>query len=61
MNTLQNAVLEFVEGISVIKSYNMLGEKSKELSENSGCLNRKVFNLKKALCRGCSALVVFML
>ncbi len=31
---LTEAVLAFVEGISVIKSYNLLGEKSKELSGN---------------------------
>lgn len=32
--SLTEAVLEFVEGISVIKSYNLLGDKSKELSGN---------------------------
>lgn len=31
---LTEAVLAFVEGIAVIKSYNLLGEKSKELSDN---------------------------
>ena len=31
---LTNAVLEFVEGIGIIKSYNLLGEKSKELTKN---------------------------
>ena len=31
---LTNTVLDFAEGIGVIKSYNMLGEKSKSLSEN---------------------------
>ena len=31
---LTEAVLEFIEGIAVIKSYNLLGEKSKELSQN---------------------------
>ncbi|MBE5979545.1 MAG: ABC transporter ATP-binding protein [Paenibacillaceae bacterium] len=31
---LTEAVLTFVEGIAVIKSYNLLGEKSKELSES---------------------------
>ncbi len=31
---LTEAVLDFTEGIGVIKSYNLLGEKSKELSEN---------------------------
>lgn len=31
---LTEAVLTFVEGIAVIKSYNLFGEKSKELSEN---------------------------
>lgn len=31
---LTDAVLAFVEGIGVIKSYNLLGEKSKELSSN---------------------------
>lgn len=31
---LTEAVLDFVEGIAVIKSYNLLGEKSKELSDN---------------------------
>ena len=31
---LTDAVLDFVEGIGVIKSYNLLGEKSKQLSDN---------------------------
>lgn len=31
---LTEAVLAFVEGIAIIKSYNLLGEKSQELSEN---------------------------
>ncbi len=31
---LTEAVLEFIEGIAVIKSYNLLGEKSKELNKN---------------------------
>ena len=31
---LTEAVLEFIEGIAVIKSYNLLGEKSKQLQEN---------------------------
>ena len=31
---LTDAVLSFAEGIGVIKSYNLLGEKSKELTEN---------------------------
>ena len=31
---LTDAVLSFVEGIGVIKSYNLLGEKSEELTEN---------------------------
>ena len=31
---LTEAVLAFSEGIGIIKSYNMLGEKSKELTEN---------------------------
>ena len=31
---LTDAVLSFVEGISVIKSYNLLGEKSEELTDN---------------------------
>ena len=31
---LTDAVLDFVEGIGIIKSYNLLGEKSRELSEN---------------------------
>ena len=31
---LTDAVLSFVEGISVIKSYNLIGEKSEELTEN---------------------------
>ena len=31
---LTEAVLDFNEGISIIKTYNLLGEKSKELSEN---------------------------
>lgn len=31
---LTEAVLDFTEGIGIIKTYNLLGEKSKELSEN---------------------------
>lgn len=31
---LTNAVLDFIEGISIIKTYNLLGEKSAELSNN---------------------------
>lgn len=31
---LTDAVLEFIEGIAVTKSYNLLGDKSKELSDN---------------------------
>ena len=31
---LTDAVLSFVEGIGVIKSYNLLGEKSEELTGN---------------------------
>lgn len=31
---LTEAVLDFVEGIGIIKTYNLLGEKSKELSDN---------------------------
>ena len=31
---LTGAVLDFVEGIGIIKTYNLLGEKSKELTEN---------------------------
>ena len=30
---LTEAVLDFVEGIGIIKTYNLLGEKSKELTE----------------------------
>ena len=33
---LTEAVLNFVEGIGIIKTYNLLGEKSKELTENFG-------------------------
>lgn len=31
---LTNAVLDYIEGMGVIKTYNLLGEKSKELTEN---------------------------
>ena len=31
---LTEAVLDFVEGIGIIKTYNLLGEKSRELAEN---------------------------
>lgn len=31
---LTEAVLDFIEGIGIIKTYNLLGEKSKELTEN---------------------------
>lgn len=31
---LTEAVLDYIEGIGIIKTYNMLGEKSKELSDN---------------------------
>lgn len=34
IENLTEAVLAFVEGITVIKSYNLLGEQSKELSDN---------------------------
>lgn len=34
LENLTEAVLAFVEGITVIKSYNLLGEKSRELHEN---------------------------
>jgi len=32
--SLTDAVLDFTEGIGIIKTYNLLGEKSKELSDN---------------------------
>ena len=31
--TLTSAVLEFAEGIGIIKTFNMLGEKSKEMNK----------------------------
>ncbi len=46
---LTNAVLEFVEGISVIKSYNMLGEKSKELSENFRLSKQKSIQFEESI------------
>lgn len=46
---LTNAVLEFVEGISVIKSYNMLGKKSKELSENFRLSKQKSIQFEESI------------
>lgn len=46
---LTDAVLEFVEGISVIKSYNMLGEKSKELSENFRLSKQKSIQFEESI------------
>ena len=46
---LTNAVLEFAEGISVIKSYNMLGKKSKELSENFRLSKQKSIQFEESI------------
>lgn len=44
---LTDAVLDFAEGIGIIKSYNMLGERSKKLSDNfkESCENSIEFEL----------------
>jgi ATP-binding cassette subfamily B protein len=46
---LTEAVLEFAEGIGIIKSYNLLGEKSKELSGNFQETCRVSLRLEKSL------------
>jgi ATP-binding cassette subfamily B protein len=46
---LTEAVLDFAEGIGVIKTYNLLGEKSKELSENFRETCRVSLRLEKFL------------
>lgn len=46
---LTSAVLDFVEGICIIKSYNLLGEKSKELTDNfdKSCKGHIVYERKQ--------------
>lgn len=46
---LTDAVLSFVEGIGIIKSYNLLGEKSEELSENFRRSKEKSIGFEEAL------------
>jgi ATP-binding cassette subfamily B protein len=46
---LTKAVLDFTEGIGIIKAYNLLGEKSKELSGNFRETCRTSLQLEKAL------------
>lgn len=46
---LTDAVLAFVEGIGIIKSYNLLGEKSEELSENFLRSKDSSINFEEAL------------
>ena len=45
---LTNAVLDYIEGIGIIKSYNMLGEKSKELKDNFNESCRESLRFEKA-------------
>ena len=46
---LTDAVLSFIEGIGVIKSYNMLGEKSRELSDNFGASKDSAVGFEKKM------------
>lgn len=46
---LTDAVLAFVEGIGIIKSYNLLGDKSEELSENFRRSKDSSINFEEAL------------
>ncbi|MDR2177265.1 MAG: ABC transporter ATP-binding protein/permease, partial [Treponema sp.] len=46
---LTKAVLDFTEGIGIIKTYNLLGEKSKELSDNFRETCHTSLELEKAL------------
>jgi ATP-binding cassette subfamily B protein len=46
---LTKAVLDFTEGIGIIKTYNLLGEKSKELSDNFRETCRVSLQLEKSL------------
>ena len=46
---LTRAVLDFTEGIGIIKTYNLLGEKSKELSDNFRETCRASLQMEKAL------------
>lgn len=50
---LTNAVLDFIEGISIIKTYNLLGEKSAELSNNfkESCRTNLEFEETHAPCQ----------
>ncbi len=45
--SLTRAVLEFVEGIAVIKSFNLLGDKSKELTDNFDESCRKALEFER--------------
>jgi ATP-binding cassette subfamily B protein len=46
---LTKAVLDFTEGIGIIKTYNLLGEKSKELSDNFRKTCRLSLQMEKSL------------
>lgn len=46
---LTSAVLSFTEGIGIIKSYNLLGEKSKELSDNFRKSKKTALQFEKKL------------
>jgi ATP-binding cassette subfamily B protein len=46
---LTRAVLDFTEGIGIIKTYNLLGEKPKELSGNFRKTCRVSLHLEKSL------------
>ncbi|MDO5348937.1 MAG: ABC transporter ATP-binding protein [Lachnospiraceae bacterium] len=47
---LTKAVLDFIEGIGIIKTYNLLGEKSKELSDNFRESCRTSIHFEEAVC-----------
>ena len=55
---LTDAVLDFVEGIGIIKSYNLLGEKSRELSDNFDRSCEKSLDYEMALAPNTSLLMM---
>lgn len=55
---LTEAVLEFIEGIAVIKSYNLLGEKSKQLQENFKESRDKSISFEKTATPWISGLII---
>lgn len=47
--SLTEAVLDFIEGMGIIKTYNLLGEKSKELTENFKQSRKKSLDFETAV------------